>query len=283
MGVRAWNATSALAIAALLSLLGSAAGSGIEARLESLRALELSLEASTSPSEGAQWTVQLDGDASGAVSAEELSTFIATLETLIAHPAYGPLEAYNETWAAENASGAGDFTLDGRANMSAFALTLAPAYRVTASLDGAAGALDRVAASFTNLTGTAGANATIDVLLEFVFAWGPANASREQYRLEVSAPPLTRFHLRVGGSFEVVSFESLVPAAINSGRTEILGRTIDHPVVVIVKERPVSNAALAIVAAAILLPAALVGFVALWTSREMRVKETPLPVEPRYK
>jgi hypothetical protein len=50
-----------------------------------------------------------------------------------------------------------------------------------------------------------------------------------------------------------------------------------------VKERAVSNEALWIVALAVLVPAGLVAFVAAFALPRMRVEDTPLIVEPKYK
>ncbi len=262
---------------------GVLAEPGLEARLDSLRELRVELTGTTPASGAPAWRAALDADGSGAVSAQELATFVSVLEELASGPEVGVLEVYNLTWAAENASGATGATLDGRANLSAFLRERAPAFRVQARLDSANGTVDRLAVTFKNLSGPVGAPIGLEVLQEVVFSWGAPAEGRTSHRVEVSAPPRLAFHLRVAGGFEIVGFESLVPAALAPDHSRIDGTTVEFPAVVVFRAREVSSAAVALVVGAVILPAIGVAYVTLKSARRLKVADKPLPVEPRYK
>ncbi len=283
MGLSWLRALTGVFLAAALFFPVALAEPNLEARLDSLRELRVELTGATPGAEAPAWRAAVDADGSGSVSAQEVAAFESVLEKLAALPEVGVLEAYNLTWAAENASGASGATLDGRANLSAFALTRAPAFRVLARLDYANATLDRIALTFTNLSGPVGAVVALGVLQEVTFSWGPPPTDRTTRRVEVVAPPRLAFHMHVAGGLEIIGFESLVPGTLAADHSRVDGVTIEYPAVVIVRVREVGNAALVVVIAAILLPAVGVAYVTLRSARKMRVAEHPLPVEPRYK
>ncbi len=255
----------------------------IDARLDSMRGAQVEAHGALLPTDTPVWRVAADGDRSGNVSNEEVGVFVSVLDELISQPEMGPLEAFNFTWQRENASGARRFTDDGRAALAQFALERAPNFRVAATFDGLNGTLDRVETTFTNLTGSSKGNATIEVRVLSVFSWALPDFSKDEHRLDLSLPPVVYVNLTVGGGIEIVSFENLVDGRIESGRAVASGRTIEYSAVFYVRARHVSTTAYAIALTAILAPMALVAFVALVSSPRHAVKETPPPVEPRYK
>ena len=277
------RALTGLLLASALFVPGALAEPALDARLDSLRQLRLDLSGTTTADESPSWRAAVDADESHDVSAQEVGAFVSLLEALASRPEVGTLEAYNLTWAAENASGASGATLDGRANLSAFALERAPAFRLKARLDSLNGTLDHVALTFTNLSGSVGSSKPIDVLHTVRFSWGAPPAAQTVHRVEVEAPPRLAFHLRVAGGLEIVGFESLVPATLAPDRSQVDGVTIEFPAVVVVRVREVGNAAVALVIGATILPAVGVAYVTLKSARRLKVAEKPLPVEPRYK
>lgn len=283
MGARWLRAFAGASLAVALTLPGALAEPGLDARLESLRELRVELTGTTLSAEAPLWRAAADADGSGSVSSAEVATFVSVLETLAAGPEVGVLEAYNLTWAAENASGAAGATLDGRANLSAFVLERAPVFRVQASLDGTFAKLARLALTFKNLSGSVGGAVPLEVLQQSTFEWGPPPADRTVRRVEIAAPARLAFHMRVAGGLEIIGFESLVPGALAPDHSAVEGVTIEFPAVVSVRVREVSNAALAVVIGATLLPALGVAYVTLVSARKMRVAENPLPVEPQFR
>ncbi len=277
------RALAGLSIALALFVPGALAEPTLDARLDTLRQLRIELTGTVPPTEAPTWRAALDADASGAVSAQEVAAFVSVLEQLADGPEVGTLEAYNLTWAAENASGASGATLDGRANLSAFALERAPAFRVAARLDSVNGTLERVALTFTNLWGPVGAAEGLEVRQLVTISWGAPSGAQAIHRIEVEAPPRLAFQMRVAGGFEIVGFESLVPATLAADHSQVNGVTIEYPAVVLVRAREVGNAALVLVILAILAPSVGVAYVTLKSARRLKVALKPLPAEPRYR
>jgi hypothetical protein len=255
----------------------------IDARLDSMRGAQVDAHGALLPSDTAVWRAAVDGDDSGNVSNEEVGVFVSVFDELIDTPDMGVLEAYNFTWLRENASGAHRFTVDGRAALAQFAFERAPNFRFAATFDGLNGTLDRVETTFTNLTGSTRGNATIELRAVAMFSWLLPDFSKDVHRLDLFLPPVVYMNLTVGGDIEIVSFENVLDGRIASGRAAASGRTTEYSAVFYVRERHVSSAAYTVALAAILAPMALVAFVALVSSPRHAVKETPPPVEPRYK
>ena len=272
--------------AALLLVLASAGAAGaqsFQAEVSSLREVALTLSASTAADEADFWRMAIDGDASGAVSAEEYSVFASAVEWAAFEDNLTRLAVYAAIWEIENNSGANTYTVEGRSNLSEVIRGIAPGLRMDLSLDNVSGKGDVTYLSFINLSAPVGANRSIESLWTITYRWPTINEGVSEHRIVLMPPPLTHFETRLPGSFEIRSVEGLLNISLAQGRSSVSGTTQGSPVTVNFAPRAVAFEAFLLVVVAILVPTAFVIYAVVVISQHHRVPEEQLPVVPKYK
>ncbi len=261
----------------------AAAAMDVQADALTFRSLEITLTGSLPPAQAAAWRAACDGDGSKVVSAEEQSVLVSTIDAVVADPNATSLDAYTTAWARENASGAAPFSVEGRANLSAFAFAQGVGARIAASWDGKAGTINRVETTFTGLTGALGSNTSVGVLFVVTYDFAAVDRNEPVHRLAIDTPPGLQVALRVSGGMEVVGLEHLDNSTIDGPHAIGGGTTTGAAATFLVKERAVSNEAFIIVVIAVLAPSVLVAAVAVYALPRLKVEDAPLLVEPKYK
>ena len=278
-------AAAGLAMAIVVCALAppAAAAVGVRATAVTLRSLQVDTSGSLAPQQAEPWRFAADADRSGAVGAEELSIFTSVFDAVVEADNATEVDAYAWTWARENASGAKGFTVETRANLSAFVFAQASAIRSSASWDGAPGRRDRVETTFTGLAVGVTENRSLSVILVVIYLFPALDPNELVHRLTIALPAGVNLRLSVGGGLQVLEAQNMDAPTMDAPQEAVWGTTTATAPVFLVKERAVSNDAFLIVVAAVLAPAALVGVIAVFALPRMKVEDAPLLVEPKYK
>jgi hypothetical protein len=245
--------------------------------------LTLSAESEVAGEAATEWRHAFDADGSGEVSADELGVGTSAIEFAAGRPEVGIVDVYFRIQAIENQSSTLEFTADGRANLSAFVVSMAQLFRFGALLDGVNATMDRIALTFENLAGRAPVNSSIVAIEDVSFSWSGTPAPGSDHTLELVTPPFIPLQFEVAGAFQISTWVGLQDASIDSGRSTLAGRPAGSSLSVTVSERPVSANAQLFVLGAVAVAAGAAAVTSLYFSKRHVVQDKPLPVVPKYK